>query len=92
MRLAVILKYYTGLTERQIADTLKCPVGTVKSRLHAARAKLARALSEYEINDKEVKKRMIDDKIAEALEAEVKESALPGGDIWQGVAKKNCTP
>ncbi len=30
---------------------------------------------------------MIDDKIAEALEAEVKESALPG-DIWQGVARK----
>lgn len=56
LRLTVILKYYTGLTERQIADTLKCPVGTVKSRLHAARAKLALALSEYEINDKEVKK------------------------------------
>lgn len=30
---------------------------------------------------------MIDDKIAEALEAEVKKSALPG-DIWQGVSRK----
>jgi DNA-directed RNA polymerase specialized sigma24 family protein len=26
LRLPVILKYYTGLTDRQIADTLRCPV------------------------------------------------------------------
>ncbi len=56
LRLPVILKYYTGLTERQIADTLKCPVGTVKSRLHAARTRLARTLSEYEVNHEGVKR------------------------------------
>lgn len=57
LRLPVILKYYTGLTDRQIADTLRCPVGTVKSRLHAARAQLGRALSEYEVKSEGGNKR-----------------------------------
>ena len=39
-RLALVYKYYLGLSEQEIADVLKCPVNTVKSRLFYARKKL----------------------------------------------------
>jgi RNA polymerase sigma-70 factor (ECF subfamily) len=40
LRQVVILAYYQGLKYREIAEILDIPVGTVKSRLHAALAKL----------------------------------------------------
>jgi RNA polymerase sigma-70 factor (ECF subfamily) len=40
MRQVVILAYYQGLKYREIAEILDVPVGTVKSRLHAALVKL----------------------------------------------------
>lgn len=40
LRQVVILAYYQGLKYREIADALHVPVGTVKSRLHAAIHKL----------------------------------------------------
>ncbi len=40
LRVTVILAYYQGLKYREIADVLDIPVGTVKSRLHAAILKL----------------------------------------------------
>ncbi len=40
LRQTLILAYYEDLKYREIADVLKIPVGTVKSRLHAALAKL----------------------------------------------------
>jgi RNA polymerase sigma-70 factor (ECF subfamily) len=40
LREAVNLVYYQGLKYREAADILKIPVGTVKSRLHAAILKL----------------------------------------------------
>lgn len=40
LRLAVVLVYYQGLKYREAADVLEIPVGTVKSRLHAALARL----------------------------------------------------
>ena len=46
MRLVVHLVYYQGLKYREAAETLAVPVGTVKSRLHAAVAQLARWGSE----------------------------------------------
>jgi RNA polymerase sigma-70 factor (ECF subfamily) len=39
-RQVIILAYYQGLKYREIADILRIPVGTVKSRLHAALVKL----------------------------------------------------
>jgi RNA polymerase sigma-70 factor (ECF subfamily) len=40
LRQTLILAYYQDLKYREIAEILKIPVGTVKSRLHAALAKL----------------------------------------------------
>jgi RNA polymerase sigma-70 factor (ECF subfamily) len=45
LRQVVILAYYQGLKYREIADILDIPVGTVKSRLHAALGKLQEAWS-----------------------------------------------
>jgi len=53
LRQVLILAYYQGLKYREIADILDIPVGTVKSRLHAALVKLqefwASAPSLYEV-------------------------------------------
>ncbi|MFL5242730.1 MAG: RNA polymerase sigma factor [Gemmataceae bacterium] len=40
LRQVLLLAYYQGLKYREIADILGIPVGTVKSRLHAALVKL----------------------------------------------------
>jgi RNA polymerase sigma-70 factor (ECF subfamily) len=39
-RAAVVLRYYLDMDEATIAETLRCPLGTVKWRLHAARKRL----------------------------------------------------
>jgi RNA polymerase sigma-70 factor (ECF subfamily) len=43
-RAAIILRYYLGLSEAEMAEQLDCPPGTVKWRLHAARKRLRRLL------------------------------------------------
>jgi RNA polymerase sigma-70 factor (ECF subfamily) len=45
LRQVLVLAYYQGLEYREIADILNIPVGTVKSRLHAALVKLQEAWS-----------------------------------------------
>jgi RNA polymerase sigma-70 factor, ECF subfamily len=40
LRQVLLMAYYQGLKYREIADALDIPVGTVKSRLHAALVKL----------------------------------------------------
>src|SRR5947209_6431284 len=40
LRQVLVLAYYQGLKYREIADILDIPLGTVKSRLHAALVKL----------------------------------------------------
>ena len=39
-RACVVLRYYGDLTDEQIAETLRCSIGTVKSHLHRARKTL----------------------------------------------------
>jgi RNA polymerase sigma-70 factor (ECF subfamily) len=48
---AVVLRYSEGLSYEQIAEVLRCPVGTVKSRLHHGLAALARKLGDMEVAD-----------------------------------------
>lgn len=44
-RAALVLFYYQGLSYEEIAEALEIPVGTVKSRIHNAMARLAKALA-----------------------------------------------
>lgn len=45
-RLAVVLRYYEDLPESEIAQLMECSVGTVKSQLSRARARLEGELSD----------------------------------------------
>ena len=45
-RAVLVLRYYVDLTERQVADTLGCSVGTVKSQAHRALARLRETVPE----------------------------------------------
>ncbi len=47
-RLVVILRYYAGFSNEEIAQTLHIPSGTVRSRLHTARRRLKVLLAEPE--------------------------------------------
>lgn len=41
-RAVIVLKYYLGYSEQEMADKLQTPKGTIKSRLHKARQQLKR--------------------------------------------------
>lgn len=45
-RSAITLRYIEGMSYGEIAQTLGCPIGTVKSRIHYALQKIARHLAE----------------------------------------------
>lgn len=47
LRATAVLRLYVGLSEAETAETLECSVGTVKSNLHDARARLTATLSEH---------------------------------------------
>ena len=47
MRIPVLLYYNAGLSVERIAEVIKCPQGTVKSRLHKARIILKERLEVY---------------------------------------------
>lgn len=40
-RMAVVLRYYEGLSESEMSDVMKCSVGTIKSHLSRAKKALA---------------------------------------------------
>ncbi len=50
LREVVVLKFYSGLTQDEIAEVLKIPSGTVKSRLHLALAKLRQVLEGVKVS------------------------------------------
>ncbi len=47
-RIVIILKYFKDYTIEDIAQMLSIPQGTVKSRLHSAKATIRRRFSQYE--------------------------------------------
>lgn len=47
LRLAVILHDVEGLAHKEIADIMKCPLGTVKSRIQRGRYELRAKLSQF---------------------------------------------
>ena len=49
LRQVLLLVYYQGLKYREAAEVLSIPVGTVKSRLHAAIRKLEQSLNRAEL-------------------------------------------
>jgi RNA polymerase sigma-70 factor (ECF subfamily) len=53
-RLVVILRYYAGLTNEEIARALDIPSGTVRSRLHIARQRLRELLAKQEEEGEQV--------------------------------------
>jgi len=46
LRAVVVCRYYQDLSYEEIAQVLGCPIGTVRSRLHAAHTQLRRSLEE----------------------------------------------
>ncbi len=44
-RAALVLRYYLDMDEATIAETLRCPLGTIKWRLHSAHRRLRRSLT-----------------------------------------------
>lgn len=44
-REALVLRYYAGLSDSQIAESVKRPIGTVKSQIHRGLARMEKALS-----------------------------------------------
>ncbi len=49
LRTTLILQVYEDLKYREIATILEIPIGTVMSRLHAARARLREELKDHEL-------------------------------------------
>ena len=47
-RACVVLRYFEDLPEAEIAELMECSVGTVKSQLHKARARLEKTLAASE--------------------------------------------
>ncbi len=50
-RAVLLLRLYEGLGEREVAEVVGCPVGTVKSRLHHALRRLRVQLAEVSLAD-----------------------------------------
>jgi len=47
----IVLADLEGFTYKEIAQVLHCPIGTVMSRLHRARHRLAEHLREYAVTE-----------------------------------------
>ncbi|MBI3861026.1 MAG: RNA polymerase sigma factor [Planctomycetia bacterium] len=74
-REAIVLRYAEGLSYEEIAKILRCPLGTVKSRLHHALASLQNKLSEHESQDNQKPS------VAELARVRAASPNLDGGEI-----------
>lgn len=52
-RSTLLLKYFWGYTENEIAMTCSCSVGTVKSRIHYAKRALSCSIKDLELTSME---------------------------------------
>ena len=50
-RAVVVLRFYLDMSEREVAQVMRAPVGTVKWRLHAAKRALRRTLLDSNLQD-----------------------------------------
>jgi RNA polymerase sigma-70 factor (ECF subfamily) len=55
LRVVVVLAYYQGMKYKEIAEVLDIPVGTVKSRLHAAVQRLGEAWNELGLTEEKLR-------------------------------------
>lgn len=53
-RMVLVLYYYNEMTVKEIAKTMNCLEGTVKSRLHTARRRLKKGIELEQIKEEEV--------------------------------------
>ncbi len=81
-RLAIVLSDVEGLSYREIADVMGCPVGTVMSRLHRGRRMLQEALYEQAVAlglvDGDVKRAAVGDTEEPVDLAEYRRKQQPG--------------
>ena len=56
IRVTLSLREYDGLSYEEIAGVLKCPIGTVRSRIHKGREMLDKTFSRYNQSNVEVSK------------------------------------
>ena len=56
IRVTLSLREYDGLSYEEIADVLKCPIGTVRSRIHKGREMLDKTFLRYNQSNVEVSK------------------------------------
>ena len=79
-RTAVILCDMQGLSYKEIAEIMQCPVGTVMSRLFRGRKLLAAALREFALAEGYVKPAVADDKKSATIDLEKYRAARVRGE------------
>lgn len=57
-KLIIVLKDVQGYSYEEIATIIKCPIGTVRSRLSRARKKLGEIYKSMELNQREIRQRL----------------------------------
>ena len=69
-QVSLVLYYFNGLPEDQIAEILSCPVGTIKSRLYYARQELHRLMTRVPPATQAVSSRLLAKKVGDQTHVE----------------------